>query len=172
MESGYWTKFREQRISRRRAITVAGGATAAGAFLAACGGSDSGGGAGGAGGLVSEPEYTFSEARRGGILRHFVEAEPRSLDPINPQADLNDTVAEIYSTLLVEKPGRLESSAYELQGQLAESWEVSDDGLQITMKLRQGAKWHNRSPVNGRAVDTEDIVFSYNRYADWPLCAR
>ena len=29
---------------------------------------------------------------------------------------------------------------------LAESWEVSDDGLQITYLLRDGVVWHNGSP--------------------------
>ena len=41
---------------------------------------------------------------------------------------------------------------------MAESWEFSPDGLKITMKLRQGVKWHNKAPVNGRAVDVDDII--------------
>jgi ABC-type transport system substrate-binding protein len=46
----------------------------------------------------------------------------------------------------------------------AESWEISPDGLQITMKLRANAKWHNKAPVNGRAADSSDVLFSWNRY--------
>ena len=33
------------------------------------------------------------------------------------------------------------------------------------MKLRANAKWHNKPPVNGRAADASDVVFSWNRYA-------
>ena len=33
------------------------------------------------------------------------------------------------------------------------------------MKLRSGVKWHNKAPVNGRALDPQDIVFSWNRFA-------
>ena len=167
MEKSYWTKTLGYRIGRRRALMSAGGAAAAAAFLAACGGGSDGadGNGGGSSSLITKPRDTFAQAKRGGVLKNHVEAEPRSLDPVNPQADLNDTVAEVYSTLLTEKPGKLEPSAYVLQGQLAESWEVSDDGLQITMKVRPNAKWHNRPPVNGRVIDADDVVFSYNRYA-------
>ena len=48
---------------------------------------------------------------------------------------------------------------------LAESWEVSPDGLTINMKQRANAKWHNKAPVNGRAFDASDVIFSWNRYA-------
>jgi peptide/nickel transport system substrate-binding protein len=48
---------------------------------------------------------------------------------------------------------------------LAESWETSPDGLQITLKLRQGVKFHNKPPVNGRAMGMDDVVFSWDRFA-------
>ncbi|MFQ5876017.1 MAG: ABC transporter substrate-binding protein, partial [Dehalococcoidia bacterium] len=47
---------------------------------------------------------------------------------------------------------------------LAESWEVSPDGLTVTFHLRRGVKWANRPPVNGREVVADDVVFSYKRY--------
>ena len=49
---------------------------------------------------------------------------------------------------------------------LAESWDISDDGLTITFHLRQGVRWPNVPPVNGREVVASDVVFSYNRYID------
>lgn len=36
---------------------------------------------------------------------------------------------------------------------LAESWEVSDDGLSITFRLRQGVKWHDGTPFTARDVE-------------------
>jgi ABC-type transport system substrate-binding protein len=53
-----------------------------------------------------------------------------------------------------------------LEGLLAQSYEVAADGLQITFKLRPNAKWHPVDPVNSRAVDAEDVVFSLNRHAE------
>lgn len=43
----------------------------------------------------------------------------------------------------------------------AESWEVSDDGLTYTFKLRAGAKWSNGDPVKA-----SDFVFAYQRIQD------
>ena len=33
------------------------------------------------------------------------------------------------------------------------------------MKLRQGVKWHNKAPVNGRLLDIDDVLFSWKRFA-------
>jgi peptide/nickel transport system substrate-binding protein len=43
-----------------------------------------------------------------------------------------------------------------LVGDLAESWEVSPDGLTITFKLRNGVKWQD-----GKGFTAEDIMFGY-----------
>ncbi len=163
--AGYWTRVAQGRLSRRRALAVSGGALAGSALLAACG-SDDGGGGEGSQGLIAKPVYIGPDkATRGGVLKdHFV-AEPRGLDPITAQAALNQNAEAVYSTLIVEKPGRFEPSAYEMQGDLAQSWEISGDGLQITMKLRPGVKWHNLPPVNGRTFDTEDVKAALDRYA-------
>ena len=49
---------------------------------------------------------------------------------------------------------------------LAESWEVSDDGLTVTFHLREGVNWANVPPVNGREVVADDVVFSFRRYIE------
>ena len=36
----------------------------------------------------------------------------------------------------------------------------------MTVKIRQGVKWHNKPPINGRAMDIDDVLFSYNRLAE------
>lgn len=48
-----------------------------------------------------------------------------------------------------------------ITGDLAESWEVSKDGLQITFHLRKGVKWHD-----GAEFSSDDVVFTYNTVAD------
>lgn len=48
-------------------------------------------------------------------------------------------------------------------GDLAKSWEVSKDGLTYTFKLREGIKFHNVAPVNGREMTSEDVRYSLRR---------
>ena len=62
-------------------------------------------------------------------------AEPSGLDP-NMTWDTVTAVAQaaIYETLIAEKNG--DSST--LEPMLAEAWEISKDGLEITFHLRQG----------------------------------
>jgi len=42
---------------------------------------------------------------------------------------------------------------YNLVGDLAESWEVSPDGLQIVFRLRQGVRFHDGAPLTARDVE-------------------
>src|SRR5690606_27455439 len=43
---------------------------------------------------------------------------------------------------------------------------ISPDRLEISLKLRPGVKWHNKAPVDGRDVDIDDVIFSWNRYTE------
>ncbi len=52
------------------------------------------------------------------------------------------------------------------QGMLAESWEVSDDGLLWTFHLREGAAWQDGQPITA-----EDVAFSYNVITEKDLTA-
>jgi len=47
------------------------------------------------------------------------------------------------------------------EGDLAEDWEVSADGLEWTFYLRQGVTFHNGDPFTA-----DDVVFTYNRSKD------
>src|SRR5262249_4700330 len=72
----------------------------------------------------------------------------------------------VYSDLIMSKPGHLGQPGYaDYLPDAAQSWETSPDGLTITFKLRPGIKWHNKAPVNGRALDADDLRFTWERFA-------
>lgn len=63
---------------------------------------------------------------------------------------------QVFDTLLDYKEGTTE-----VEAALAESWDVSQDGLKYTFKLRQGVKFHDGTDFNAEAV-----VFNFNRWHD------
>jgi peptide/nickel transport system substrate-binding protein len=48
-----------------------------------------------------------------------------------------------------------------ITGDLAESWDVSPDGLQIIFHLKKGVKWHD-----GAEFTADDVLFTYNTVID------
>jgi peptide/nickel transport system substrate-binding protein len=52
-----------------------------------------------------------------------------------------------------------------LKGDLAESWQSSADHRVWTFKLRQGVKWHNVPPLNGRELVAADVKYCFEAYA-------
>lgn len=51
-----------------------------------------------------------------------------------------------------------QNASDELVPSLAESWSLSDDGLEMTFNIRQGVKFHN-----GEELTAEDVVYSFNQ---------
>ena len=50
-----------------------------------------------------------------------------------------------------------------LVGALAESWEVPDD-LTYIFYIRQGVRWHDKAPLNGRSLTAQDVVYNFHRW--------
>ncbi len=52
-------------------------------------------------------------------------------------------------------------------GTLAERWEIPEKGTMI-FYIRQGVRWHNKPPVNGRELTAADVVYSLKRVCTEP----
>jgi len=75
-------------------------------------------------------------------------AEPVTMDP--PQiTDLNSArvTKRIFEGLVAQELG-----SYKLVPGLAQSWDISKDGLTYTFKLRPNVKFHDGTPFNAEAV--------------------
>jgi peptide/nickel transport system substrate-binding protein len=80
-----------------------------------------------------------------------------NVDPVAISTPADYTVAYlVYSSLVRVKPG-----TRDLEPDLAQRWEVSNDGLVYTFHLRRGVKWQN----NLGEVTAEDIIAHFRRVA-------
>jgi ABC-type transport system substrate-binding protein len=133
------------------------------------GGDDGGGDSGGQGsGLIHTPVETTDKAKTGGTYKAVLTTDVVTLDPLSAATfnTLDIVAAYTYPRMLqfglVKYPN---VNKGEVIGNLAESYELSADKLSITFKIRQGMKWEAKAPTNGRAIDAQDVVFSWNKFA-------
>ena len=111
-----------------------------------------------AGHLVGAPHPARAQGKAGGTLNcgWAGVGEIVTLDP----AQINQVLQfQISSNVL---SGLMHINAELVaQGDLAESWEVSDDGTEYTFRLREGVTFHN-----GDKFTAEDVLFTYQRSRD------
>lgn len=82
-----------------------------------------------------------------------IQSDPPTLNPITSQ----DQAASSVHGYILEQLLTKNLDTYEWEPALAESWEVSKDGMQFTFKLREGVKWHDGNPLTA-----EDVKFSFD----------
>ena len=164
MKGSYWDRTLQTRLSRRGALVATGAAGAGAALLAACGGGGEGGEPPSAGSLLAPVVDDTKGVKRGGTLKSRSTLEHVTLDPMVGGGHVG-FLAMAYSNLFRIKDGYKQPTDGEIEGDLVESWEFSGDRLQLTLKLHPGAHFAPLAPVNGRAVDAQDIAFSWNRFA-------
>ncbi len=179
--SQYWNR----RMSRRSAIT---GALSTGTGLAALGLVGCGGGADDdetvvpgetpqptptadptkvqeVQGLLWSREDTSARAVKGGIYQSYTTADVTNLDPLSsPSFTANSLGSWFYPRLLSYKPGYRIPATGEVQGYLAQSFELPEP-TRVIFKLRPNAVWQDGAPLNKRPIDAEDVAFSWEKFA-------
>jgi len=97
------------------------------------------------------------EAKRGGTL--VVRSGPiRGIDPhMETWATTLQVVHQTYNALL-----KFNHDGTKILPDLAETWEQKND-ITYVFRLRQGVKFHNVPPVNGRELTSEDVKYSLER---------
>jgi peptide/nickel transport system substrate-binding protein len=96
-------------------------------------------------------------AQNGGELRFCLHSEPKTFDPVLVDDDASLSIRYLTGGVLVRSNRRTQ----ELEPELAESWKVSNDGKQITFKLRHGITFSDGSPFS-----SEDVAFTMQRLMD------
>lgn len=90
------------------------------------------------------------------VFSTYISSEPSNLDPARG-VDVNEAVIQsrIFDGLVRY------NEKMELVPDLAESWEISDDGKEYIFNLRKNVKFHN-----GQQFTSSDVVFSLDRILD------
>jgi peptide/nickel transport system substrate-binding protein len=164
-DSAYWTAWIDSNRTRRRRLlqsSAALGATAIAAIAGACGvktrppSSSSTAGAQG----------TQQAAKPGGTFNSYIPLNT-PLDPQKVSAQPQRSVAGVYSRLFRFKTGLDPAvlSNRDMENELGVSAE-SPDAVTWTVKMRPDARFTNMPPVNGHAVEAEDIKATYTRILD------
>ena len=106
-------------------------------------------------------------AKTGGSLtiRQWT-GDPPDLDPfLNVTFRAQEFAGFFYSRLLKFDTGpSVQPNSFIPTPDLAESYQISQDGLTYTFKLRANAKWQNKAPLNGRPVTADDVIYSFERF--------
>lgn len=105
-------------------------------------------------GIGQTPAMAGAAQDGGGTLIVAFEADPEILDPHNTTALIAGRVIALTNENLVTRD-------YEgvIQPGLADSWEVSEDGLTYTFTLREGVKFHS-----GKDFTSEDVKYTFERW--------
>ena len=167
-DGGYWQRYWNRKINRRRLLqgTAMGAMGLGAAAVVGCGDDD------------ESPSPTTPSATTPAATATPTPAGPKSggtilLGRSGTEAATQDPWDEFALAFTSAGPGVAYSRLFkintgpevprlttEVLGDVAESWEIPEDDTYI-VKLRPNVKWHNISPVNGRGLVAEDVVFSF-----------
>ena len=108
------------------------------------------------------PEY-------GGTLRYWIRSDPPGWDPWGRTRFWDPTrkIAElVFNPLYSPTAHTGDSCRITLDGEIAESWDFVEPTV-LEFTIREGVRWHDKPPLNGRELTADDVVYTLNeRYAE------
>ncbi len=173
-DTNYWNRTFRHRVSRRGVLRGAGvaGAGLAGAALIGCGDDDDDDDAtpaptattGGTATPAPTAVDPFANITRGGTWLSTRSGDPPTIDAYGNLSFEAKTVSLYAHSRLFKIGARadINPNAALPEEDAAESVETMD-GQNWTVKLKQGVKFHNKAPVNGKELTTDDIMFSWEK---------
>jgi peptide/nickel transport system substrate-binding protein len=99
------------------------------------------------------PDISVAE-KMGGTLNLGIDFDAATFDPAMTQNNMELWVEmDVFSRLV-----RVNNVGTDIEGELAESWDISEDGTEYVFHLRPDAKFSDGTPVTA-----DDVVFSIER---------
>ncbi len=97
-------------------------------------------------------------------LVYCSEASPEGF---SPQLYTTGTTFDASANPIYNRLVDFELGTTNIKPSLAESWEISPDGLTYTFKLRKGVKFHSNAKFKPtRDFNADDVVFTFSRMGD------
>ncbi len=106
---------------------------------------------------VSHGESKNDGRPDGGSLNYGEYGRPATLDPITSNDMISLRISELIFNGLVGI-----NEKQEIVPELAERWDIGDDGRTYTFYLRKDVLWHPREGEEPRPFKADDVVFTYN----------
>ena len=101
-------------------------------------------------GVLMATGVVAEEPKKGGTLVMAIQQTPRHLNPaVQSGTATGQPGTQLFASLLRYDDG------WTPQPYLAKSWDISEDGLSVTIKLVEGATFHD-----GKPITSEDVAFS------------
>src|SRR5438309_5743507 len=96
--------------------------------------------------------------KQGGILKVYHRDSPASMS-ILEEATISTVLPMmgVFNNLVVYDQNVKQNSLQSVVPDLATSWETSEDGTQLTFKLREGVKWHD-----GKSFTAKDVACTWD----------
>ncbi len=169
-EVNYWQRLGNRRTARRT-LLVGGAAFAAAASGMGCGSSNdkdaatTSSASPAAGGGTQQAAQPQGQPKMGGTLVAAMPKEPTNYDP-HLQVDsskvgfLNLTSNGLFR---IKSKGVTDFQSLDMEPELLASMPETPDKTTMILKVRQGVKWHNLPPVNGRVFNAEDVKYNIER---------
>lgn len=105
--------------------------------------------------IAVEQDQDTSVAYGDTIIMGTIGDASNLIPPLASDASSSTITGHVYNGLIrYDKNMRFE-------GDLAESWDISDDGREITFHLRKGVRWHDGEPFT-----SADVLFTYKLMID------
>jgi peptide/nickel transport system substrate-binding protein len=152
-----------RRVRRnRRALLGAMGFGGAGLIIAACGGDgDDDSGTQSSGGVATTAASAGAgggQPKRGGTLRYVWQGTSHLDVHQDSISGAQAIVSAVYDRLL-----RFQDVEQLPEPDIASAMPEQPDQTTYIFKIREGVKFHNKPPVNGRVLTAQDVAFSLNR---------
>src|SRR6202790_2768836 len=103
--------------------------------------------------LAGAAAQAADEPKRGGILKIYHRDSPASMS-IHEEATWSTIMpmSGVFNNLIIYDQHIKQNSLMTIRPELAESWSWSEDGKDLTFKLRHGVKWHDGKPFTAADV--------------------